>query len=198
MKKKWEQWQIFFSWAPKSLQTVTATMKLKDSCSLEEKLWQIKQCIRKQRHHFADKGPYSQGYGLSSSHIQMWKKKAERRRIDAWILVLEKVLENPLDNKEIKPVNSEGNQPRIFIGRTGAEAEAPILWLPEAKSQLIGKDHDAGKDGAQEEKRAAEDKMVGWHHWLNEHEFDQTLGDSGGQRSLECCSPWRLKELDMT
>ena len=79
--------------------------------------------------------------------------------------MLEKILENPLDSKEIKPVNPEGNQPGIFIGRTGAEAEAeaPILWLPDAKSQLIGKDHDAGKDGAQE-KRAAEDKMVGWLH----------------------------------
>ena len=79
-------------------------------------------------------------------------------------MVLEKALESPLDCKEIKPVKPKGNQPGIFFGRTGAEAEAPILWLPEAKSQLIGKDHDAGKDGAQEEKRAAEDKMVGWHH----------------------------------
>ena len=99
----------------------------------------------------------------------MWKKKAEHRRIDAWILVLEKTVENPLDSKEIKPVNPEGNQPGIFIGRTGAKAEAPILWLPDAKSQFIRKDHDAWKDGAQEEKGAAEDKMVGWHHWLNEH-----------------------------
>ena len=79
-------------------------------------------------------------------------------------MVLENTFESLLDCHEIKLVNPKGNQPRIFIGRTDIEAEAPILWLPEAKSQLIGKDHDAGKDGAQEEKRAAEDKMVGWHH----------------------------------
>ena len=90
----------------------------------------------------------------------------------------------------IKPVNPKGNQIWIFIGRTDAEAETPILWPPDAKSQLIGKDPDAGKDWGQEVKRVTEDEMAGWHHWLNGHEFEQTPGDSEGQGSLVCCSPW--------
>ena len=108
-------------------------------------------------------------------------------------VVLEKTLESPLDCKEIKPVNPKGNQPWIFIGRTDAEAAAPILWPLDAKSQLIGKDPDVGKDWRQEEK---ENEMVGWHHWLNGHEFDQAPGDGEGQRGLACCSPC-CKELDI-
>ena len=111
--------------------------------------------------------------------------------------MLEKTLENPLDSKEIKPVNPKGNQPWIFTGRTNAEAEAPIFWPPDVKSQLIGKDPDAGKDWRQK-KRAAEDEMVRKNHWLNEHEFEQILGDSEGQGSLSYYSPWGHKELDMT
>jgi len=99
-----------------------------------------------------------------------------------------------LDSKEIQPVNPKGNQPWILIGGTDAEAEAPILWPPDSKSWLIGKDPDAGKDWRQEEK----DEMVGWHHRLNGHEFEQTLGDGEGQGSLECCSLWSHKELDTT
>ena len=105
-------------------------------------------------------------------------------------------LESPLDCKEIKPVNSKGNQPWIFIGRTG-EAEAPIPWPLDVKSLLIGKDPDAGKDWGQE-KKATEDEMVGQHHWLKGYEFEQTLGDRQGQGSLACYSPWIRKELDMT
>ena len=115
-----------------------------------------------------------------------------------WTVVLEKTLESPLDCKEIKSVSPKGNQPWKFIGRTNAEAEAPRLWPPDAKSRLIGKDPDSGKDWGQEEKGVAEDEMVGWHHWLNAYEFEQTLGDSGGQGSLACCSPWGHKELDTT
>ena len=114
-----------------------------------------------------------------------------------WTVVLEKTLENPLDYK-IKPVNPKGNQPWIFIGRTDAETEAPILWLCDVKSRLFRKDPDAGKDWRQEEKGITEDEIVGWHHWLNGHEFAQTLGDGEGQRSLVCCSPWGHKESDMT
>ena len=110
----------------------------------------------------------------------------------------EKSLEIPLDSKEIKPVDPKGNQPWMFIGRTDAEAEAPILRLPDAKSQLTVKDPDAGKDWGQEEKRATEDEMVGWHHWLSGHEFDWTLGASEGQGSLGCRSPWGHKESDTT
>ena len=108
-----------------------------------------------------------------------------------WTVVLEKTLESPLDCKEIKPVHPKGNQSWIFIGRTDAEAEAPVIWPPDAKSQLIiRKDPDAGKDWRQEEKGTTEDEMVGWHHWLNGREFEKTLGDSEGQGSLVCCSPW--------
>ena len=128
----------------------------------------------------------------------MWDKNHK----EGWTLmnwffqtvVLEKTLESPLDSKEIKPVNSKGNQPWLFIGKTDAEAEAPILWPPDAKSYLIGKDSDWG----QKEKWVTENEIVGWHHWLNGHEFEHPLGDSEGQGSLACCSPWNCKESDTT
>ena len=106
--------------------------------------------------------------------------------------------ESPLDMKEIKPVNPKGNHFWIFFGRTDAKAKAPILWPPDAKSWLIKKDPDAGKDWRQEEKRVTEDETVGWHHWLNRHVSEQTLRDGEGQESLECCSPWGHKESDTT
>ena len=112
-----------------------------------------------------------------------------------WILVLDKTLESPLDRKEIKPVSPKGNQPWIFTGRSNTEAEAPMLWPPDAKNQLIGKDPDAWKDWGQE-KGVTEDEMAGSHHRLNGHEFEQTLGDSEGQGSLVCCSPWGHKEYN--
>ena len=124
--------------------------------------------------------------------------KAERRSIDAFELWCWRLLKSPLDNKEIKPVQPKGNQPWIFIGRTDAEAETVILWPPDGKSWLTGKDPDAGKDWRQEEKGMTEDEMVGWYHRLNGHEFELTLGGSEGQGSLACCSPWDCKESDMT
>ena len=113
-------------------------------------------------------------------------------------VVLEKTLQNPMDCKEIQPVNPKGNQSWIFIGRTDAEAEIPILWLTVMKNWLIWKDPDAGKDWRQEEKGTIEDEMVEWHHWLNGHEFEQAPGVGDGQGSLACCSPWGRKELNMT
>ena len=115
-----------------------------------------------------------------------------------WPVLLERTLENPLDCKEIRPVNPKGSQSWIFIGRSDAEAEAQILWPPDMKNWLIGKDPVAGKDWRQEEKGTAEDEIVGWHHRLNGHEFEQTPGDDEGQGSLACCSPWGCKELDTT
>ena len=106
-------------------------------------------------------------------------------------------LDSLLESK-IKPVNPKGNQLWIFTGRIDDEAEAPTLWPPDAKSQLIGKDPDAGKDWGQEEKRATEDDVLGWHHRFNGHEFEQTPGNSEEQGSLACCSPWGGKESDMT
>ena len=145
-----------------------------------------RQRIKKQRHHFADKGQYSQSHGFSSSHVWMWelnhKDSWALKNWCFWTVVLEKTLESPMDSKEIKPVNPKGNQPWIFIGRT--DAEAAIFWPPAIKNGLIGKDPDAGKDWGQEEKGVTEDEMVGWHSQLNGHEFEQTLGDNEGQRNL--------------
>ena len=115
-----------------------------------------------------------------------------------WTVVLGKTPESPLDCKEMQPVHSEGDQSWIFIGRTDAKAETPILWQPDAKNWLIGKDPDAVKDRRLEERGMTEDEMVGWHHQINGHEFEQALGDGEGQGSLACCSPWGHKELDTT
>jgi len=114
-----------------------------------------------------------------------------------WTVVLENTLESTLDCK-IKPVSPKANQPWIFIERTHAEAETLILWPPDAKNWLIGKEPDAGKDWRQEEKGMTEDEMVEWHHWLDGHEFEQTPGVGDGQWKLECFSPWGHQESDMT
>ena len=156
--------------------------------------------IGKQRHYFTDKGPSSQSYGFSSSHVWMWeldhKEGWTLKNWCFWTVVLEKAVESPLDCKEIQPVNSKGNQPWIFIGSTDAETDTPVLWPPEGKSRLIRKDPDAGKDWGQEEKGMTEDEMVGWHHQLHGHEFEQALGDGEGQGSPARCSPWSCKESD--
>ena len=162
---------------------------------------QPRQHIKKQRHYFADKGSSSQSYGFSSSHVWMckldYKESWAPKNWCFWTVVLEKTPESPLDCKEIKPVNPKGNQYWIFIGRTDAEAEILILWPPHAKSWLIGKDPDAGKDWRQE-KEMKEDEMVGCHCWINEQEFEQALGVGDEQGYFACCSPWVPKELDMT
>ena len=115
-----------------------------------------------------------------------------------WTVLLEKTLESPLDCKEIQPVHPKGNQSWIFIGRTNADAEAPILWPPDAKNWLIRKDSDAEEDWRQEEKGMTEDEMVGWHHRLDGNDFTQAPGVGDGQGSLGCCSPWGHKESDTT
>ena len=131
--------------------------------------------ILKSRHYFANKGLSSQGYGFSSSHVWMWeldyKESWAPKNWCFWTVVLEKTLESPLDCKEIQPVHPKGNQSWIFLGRTDAEAETPILWPPDEKNWLIGNDPDAGKD-RRREKGMTDDEMVGWHQWLNGHEFE--------------------------
>ena len=142
--------------------------------------------IKKQRHYFVNKGPtkvHSQGYGFSSSHVWMWeldnKESWVLKNWCFWTVVSEKkTLESPLDCKEIKPVDLKGNQSWIFIGKTDAGAETPILWPPDAKNWLTG------KNWRQEEKGTTEDEMVGWHHQLSGHEFEQALGVGDGQGGL--------------
>ena len=150
-----------------------------------------------QRHHVANKDLYSQSYGYVGSHLWMWEVDYKEDWLPKfwcfWTVVLENI---PLAFKEIKPVNPKGNQPWIFIGRTGAEAEPPILWLPGKKSWLIGKDPDAGKDWGQDEKGVTEHEIIEWHHWLNGHKFEQTPRDSEGQWSLAWCSSWGCRESD--
>ena len=134
-------------------------------------------------------------YGCESWTI---RKAEHQKKWCFWTVVLEKTLESPLDCKKIQPVYSKGNQPRIFSERTDVEAETPIVWQPVAKNQLIRKDPESGKDWRKEEKGMTEDEMIGWHHWLNGHEFEQALGDSEGKGSLACCSSWGCKKSDMT
>ena len=156
-----------------------------------------RQCIKEQRHHLANKGPHSQSHGFSSSHVQMWESDHKEgwapKNGYFWTVVLQKTLESPLDRKAIKSANPKGDQPWIFNGRTDAEAEAeaPVLWPPDAKSRLTGKDPDAGKDWGQEEKGKTEDEMIRLHHWLNGHESEQTPGDSGLQLVAQLeKNPW--------
>ena len=135
---------------------------------------QPRQHIKKQRHYFANKGLSSQGYGFSSSHGWMWeldyKESWALKNWCFWTVVLEKTPKSPLDCKEIQPVHPKGNQSWIFIGRTDAEAETPILWPSDVKNWLIPKDPDAGKDWWSEKKGMTEAEMTGWNHWLSGHE----------------------------
>ena len=133
-------------------------------------------------------------YGCELDYKESWGLK----NWCFWTVVLRKTLESPLDYKEIQPVHSKWDQPCVFIGRTDVEAETPILWPPDAKSWLIWKDPDAGKDWEQEEKGTTEDEMVGWHHWLDEHGFGWTPGVGDGQGGLACCGSWSRIESDTT
>ena len=202
MGKQWKQWQTLFSWAPESLQKVTAAMKWEDAYSLKKSYDQPRQHIQKQRHYFANKGLSSQNYGFSSNHVGMWKLDHKGGWVPGnwcfWTVVLEKTLESPLDCKEIQPVHSKGDWSWVFFGGNDAKAETPVLWPRDAKSWLIWKDPDAGKDWRQEEKGTTEDKMVGWHHRLNRDEFEWTPGVGEGQRGLVCCGPRGRKESDTT
>ena len=167
-------WLYFFFWLQ-----ITAdgncSHEIKRTTPWKESYDQSRQHIKKQRHYFANKSLSSQGYGFSSGHVWMWELDCEENWAQKnwcfWTVVLEKTLENPLDCKEIQPVHPKGDQCWVFIRRTDAEAGTPILWPPHAKSWLIGKDPDAGKDWGQEEKGMTEDEMVGWHHRLNGHGF---------------------------
>ena len=177
MANRWEQckqWLTLFLRAPKSLQMVTAAMKLKMLTPWKESYDQPTQHIKKQRHYFASKCPSSQDYGFFSSHVWMWKldsKETERQRIDTFELWCWRRLESPWDFKNIQPVNPKGGQNWRFIRRTDVEAETLILWPSDVKCWLICKDPDAGKDWWWEEKGMTEDEMDGWYYRLNGYEF---------------------------
>ena len=152
------------------------SLEIKTCLLLGRMLWLSRQHVKKQRHYFVNKVLSSQTYGFSSSHVWMWdldyKESWMLKTWCFWTVVLEKTLESPLDSKEIQPVHLKGNQSWMFIGRTDVLAKTPTLWPPDAKSWLIGKDPDAGKDWRQEEKLTTEDVLVGWHHWLSGQEFE--------------------------
>ena len=202
MRKKCKQWKTLFSWAPKSVKMGTAAMKLKMLAPWKKTYDNHRQHIEKQRHYFANKGPSCQGYTFPSGHVWIWELDHDEswapKNWCFWTVVLEKILESLLDCKKIKPVNPMGNQSWIIIGRTDAEAETPIVWLPDTKRWLTGKDSDTAKDWRQEEKKMAEDEKVGWHHGLNGREFEQAPGVGDGQGSLACCSSWGRQESNMT
>ena len=156
--------------------------------------------LKSRENYFANRSPSSQSYGFSSSHVWWWELEHKEgwalKKWCLWTVVLEKTLESPLDCKEIQPVHPKGNQSWIFIGRTDAEAETPILWPPDVKNWFIGKDPDSGQDWRQEEQGMTEHEMVGWHHRLNGHEFEQAPEVGEGQGSLACYSPRVRKESD--
>ena len=195
--KKWKQWQVFFSWAPKTEQPWNEKML----ASWKKSWYKPRQCIKKQRHHFADKGPYSQNYGFSSSHVEIWEldhKKTEHWRIDAfkpwcWRRLLRVPWTARKTNqsilKEINPEYSlEGLMKKLKLQYFGHLMGRADYW----KRPWFWERLKAGREGV------TEDKMVGWHLWLNEREFEQTLGYSEGPGSLAGCSPWGCKEWDMT
>ena len=200
MGKQWKQWQTLFF----GLQN-----HADDDCSHE-----IKRCLllgRKgmtnldsilQSRDIANKGLFSQSYDFSSTHVWMWELEYKESWVLKnwcfWSVVLEKTLESPLDFREIQPVHPKGNQSWTFIWRTDAEAKTPILWPPDVKKWLTGKDPGTRKDWRQEEKGMTEDEMVECYHQFNGHEFEQVPGVGDGQWSLACCGPWDHKKSDTT
>ena len=174
MGKQWKQWLTLFWGAKNHCRWWLKPWNSKMLTPWKESYDQPRQHIKKQRHYFANKSPSCQGYGFSSGHV--WMLELDSKEVWAlknwcfWTVVLEKTLESPLNCMKIQPVHSKGNWSWVFIGRTDVKAETSILWPPDAKSWLIWKDPDAGKDWRQE-KGTTEDEMVGWHHRLNGHEF---------------------------
>ena len=194
--------RLYFGGAPKSLQMVIAAMKLKDAYSLEGVMTNLDSILKSRDITLPTKFHLVKAMVFSSGHVWMWELDCEESWVLKnwcfWTVVLEKTLESPLDCKAIQPVHPKGDQSWVFIGRSDAEAETPILWLPYAKSWLIGKDPDAGRDREKEEKGTTEDEMAGWHHQLDGHEFEWTPGVGDGQGGLTRYNSWDCKESDTT
>ena len=190
MRKQWKQWETILG-GSKITADGDCSHEIKRCLLLGRKVMTNLDSILKSTHYFVNKGPSSQGYGFSSSHVWMWelgyKESWVLKNWWFWTVVLEKTLDSPLDYKEIQPVHPKGDQSWVFIGRSDAKAETPILWPSNEKNWPIGKDPDAGKDWVQEEKGTTEDEMVGWHHWLNGHELEQSPWVGDGQGGLACC-----------
>ena len=175
-EKKWKQWEALFSWAPKSLQMVTAAMKSRCLILGRKAVTNLDSILKSRNVALPTKVQLVKAMVFSSSHVLMWELDYK----ESWVtknwcsgtVVLEKTLQSPLDCKEIQPVHPKGNQSWIFIGRTDAEAKTPILWPSDVRNWLTGKDPDAEKDWRQEEKGTTENEMVEWHHQLNGHEFE--------------------------
>ena len=189
MEKNWKWWQVLFSWTPKSLWAVTAAKMLKDDCSLEGSYDKPRQLIKKQKHHFADKGPYSQSYIFFSNHEQMWEwtiKKAYHQRIDTfelwcWRRLLRALWTARRSNQSIlKEINVEYSLKGLLL-----KLKLHLMWRANSlkKTLMLGKTE--GK-----KKSRKHDEMVRYHHWLSGHEFEESLGDIRGMRSLVFCSPW--------
>ena len=187
---------IVFSWTTKSLWTVTAAMKLKDLLLGRKAMTNLDSVLKSRDITLLTKVHIAKAmvFPVVTCGCESWPIKKSWGPKN-WTVVLEKTLESPLDCRENQPVNPKGNQSWIFIERTDAVAETPILWPFDVKNWLTGKDPDAGKDWRREEKGMTEDEMVGWHHWFNGYEFEQTLGDSEGLVSLVCYSP-RVTDSD--
>ena len=166
MGKQWKQWQTLFWVGSKITADGDCSVNIKTLTPWTESYDQPRQYIKKQRHYFANKGLSSQSHGFSRSHVWMWELDYKESWVPKnwcfWTVVLEKTLESPLDFKEIQPVHPKGDQSQVLIGRTDAEAETPILWLPDAKNWLIWKDPDAGKDWRQ----GGEGDDRGWDSWM--------------------------------
>ena len=185
----------------KSLQMVTTAMKLKDSCFLKKSYDQPRQHIKKQRHYFVNKVPSIQGYGFSSGHVWMWESDCKEswalKNWYFWNVVLEKTLESPLNYKEIQPVHPKGNRPEYplegLMLKLKLQYFGHLMWRIDSFEKT-----NAEKDCRRKEKGTTEDEMVGWHQWLDGHEFEKVLGVGDGQGSLACCIPWSCKELDTT
>ena len=203
--KQWKQWQTLFSWTPKSggwwfcgwwMWTVDGdcSHEIKRRLHLGRKAMTNLDSVLKRLITLPTKVWVVKSYVFSGSHVWMWeldhKEGWALKSWCFWTVVLEKIFESPLDCKDIKPINPKGDQPWIFIGRTDRSWISNTLVSCKRKSWLIGKDPDAGKDWGQEKKGMTENEMVGWHHRLDGHEFEQAPGDSEGQGSLVCCSPW--------
>ena len=202
MEKQWKQWLTLFSWAPKSLHMVTVPMKLKDTHSLEGNMTNLDSIFKISDITLPTKARLVKAmvfpvvmYGCEGWTI----KKAECWRIDAFELwCWRRLLRVPWTARRSNQSIFEGDQPWDFFGRSDAKAETPVLWPPHAKSWLIGKESDAGRDWGQEEKGATEDEMAGWHHWLDGHESEWTPGVGDGQGGLACCDLRGHKESDTT